>query len=561
MMFHICNTVTPEYNGWKKISSYKELLKISEPENSVWLLDVSLNWNDNKFSVFHGFDIAKLIRTEKKSKAPIIFYSPIPQVYFEKRSETEIKFKILFGRGSAFIETPFIETKLLTLIALLRPLNNASLHDVVTMLCDLKGIVIDKLNHDLKFEADINKVVGSVLPYLSVLQIQLIGLEKFVSEIKETVKANTPEIFNIKKLQFILLCNQELTEKGKEKLNDKRTKHKVLIIDDLLEDIEKAKLFLKDEFIVVPSTSGEEAIKILKNDLKNEIVAVISDWRLFTNSNQNYWQQLQGYEVLEFAAKNGVRGLFALTSQADFVVHHLRNILGINFSLFKKENLQIAEQWKLFSDVVYEACNESLEIIANIPDSDNWIKTDRAIDSIEEKRILKNHPERNIFIKLENGKSTTHVFYNSLHEQYLEYLHSRNRKKLFDLVDYKADEVWNYLIVLKKSSGSYKGVEILRNKFDIETPKDALLYPVLVLRRIWMALWYVTVDESLKLSQEEITKHSKFIYSIIHNQGFAKFDGNKQSAEQTKLCISIAQVRNRKMLPEEKAWMQRWNLI
>jgi hypothetical protein len=55
---------------------------------------------------------------------------------------------------------------------------------------------------------------------------------------------------------------------------------------------------------------------------------------------QTYWQPLQGYEVLDFAAKNGIRSLFALTSQADFVVHHLRNLMGIRFSMFKKENLK-----------------------------------------------------------------------------------------------------------------------------------------------------------------------------------------------------------------------------
>jgi hypothetical protein len=47
-------------------------------------------------------------------------------------------------------------------------LSNAALHDVATMLCDLKGIVIDKLNHDLKFVAknNIDEAIASVTPYL-----------------------------------------------------------------------------------------------------------------------------------------------------------------------------------------------------------------------------------------------------------------------------------------------------------------------------------------------------------------------------------------------------------
>ena len=104
-------------------------------------------------------------------------------------------------------------------------------------------------------------------------------------------------------------------------------------------------------------------------------------------------------------------------------------------------------------------------------------------------------------------------------------------------------------------------MEILRNKFDIETPKDSLLFPVLVLRRIWMALWYKYIDESLQLNQTDITNHSKFIFGVIHNNGNPKFEGNKQGVEQNKLCISIPQIRNKEILPEEKGWLIKQNLI
>ena len=150
--FHICNPTTPETSGCKNIVSKKALQEIKDDSNAVYLLHVHLNWERNKLSSNYGFDIANFIRTEKKSKAPIIFYSAIQQAYFEQKSEKQIKYKILFGRGSAFIEAPFKEAVLNKLADCIEPLSNAALHDVSIASCDLKGIVIEKLKHDLKFE-------------------------------------------------------------------------------------------------------------------------------------------------------------------------------------------------------------------------------------------------------------------------------------------------------------------------------------------------------------------------------------------------------------------------
>ena len=263
---HICNPTTPETSGCKNIFSKKALQEIKDDGNSVYLLHVHLNWEGNKVSSNYGFDIANFIRTEKKSKAPIIFYSAIQQAYFEQKSEREIKYKILFGRGSAFIEAPFKEAALNKLAESIEPLSKAALHDVVTMLCNLKGIVIDKLNHDLKFEADIDKVIGSVSPYLSSLQKSEIELESYVTKLKGSVKKEKPILFNEIKQSFILLCNSRLTEQGNKETQGEKTKHTILVIDDLLSEIEKAKDNLKNDFIIEITTTGTEAFSILSKD-------------------------------------------------------------------------------------------------------------------------------------------------------------------------------------------------------------------------------------------------------------------------------------------------------
>ncbi len=531
-ILHICNSNTAKTSGWLSINSIVALQEIKEDCDTIYLLNIHLTWEGNKLSSNFGFDIANLIRTKKKSKAPIIFYSPIQSNYFEKKSKKEIKYKILFGRGSAFIDMPFKDAALTKLADVIEPLSNAALHDVATMLCDLKGIVIDKLNHDLKIEADVDSVIASVSPYLSNKQKELIGLDAFVVEIKSIKEGETKESFDKVKRDFINTCIDELTEAGKGKSRVKATKYKVLVIDDLQAEIENAKSLLKEDFIIAEATTGAEAIGILKKDVKNEIVAVISDWRLFTDANQNYWQPLQGYEVLDFAANNGIRSLFALTSQADFVVHHLRNLMGIRFSMFKKENLKTPDQGRVFSDVLFEACEQAVQLRCAIPKSVNWVKSEN------------------------KGRNAN---YTSLHQQYIEKWNAENRDTYFSSVEEMCNDIWTYLESVRPSK--YKGVYTLKAKYDLTlSPTKPELFPVLVFRRIWMALWY-SKNTTNNLSRESITESLEFCYEVMFTGMSKKYESNSPGVELNKLCLLTNEILAVKMLPEEKDWLIKQGLI
>lgn len=524
LILHLCNEGTPGISEWRSISSNEQIQEI-DSDRCVWLVNIHLNWKGKKLSENYGFDIANLIRTEIKSKAPIIFYSSIPAQFFEKKSESEIKYKILFGRGTAFIEAPFKEQELNKLAENILPLSNAALHDVTTMLCDLKGIVIDKLNHDLKFEADIDKVITSVTPYLSNLQKKRIGLERFVTEIKARIKAKDHNGFLNEKLKFITDCNYELTTGGKDKPQEKSTKHKILLIDDLPDEIDRAETFLKDEFIVIVANTGEEAINILRKDVNNEIVTVISDWRLFVNEKQNYWQPLQGYEVLDFAAKNGIRSLFALTSQADFIVHQLRNLMGIRFSMFKKETLRTADQWKVFRDVLFEACEKAITSRANILDEfPIWKK------SWTEKRVDQK----------------------TLREQYIDFWNSIDRDSELSTIETKVDDMWNYLINTKDP---YLIGEEKYQDYKVSI-KILKLQKILVLRRIWFGLWLNHLP-----ARKMGAKSTKDLTEKVYKKIFG-LPGDGSIPQRTmNLCIQLDKINKKFMLPEEVDWLTRKGLM
>lgn len=526
LYFHISNPDTPEQSDCKNICSKKELDDIDNREDAIFILNIHLNWDGRKLSDNYGFDIANYIRTLKRSLSPIIFYSPIQKEYFEYKSRTNLKYKLLFGRGSSFIESPFTKGDLAEVVENTPRLNQSSLHDVVTMLADVKGIVLDRLNHNLKFKADISKYFDEIEPYLTEKQKSLVGFYEFREKLLDSNKeSNETEFLEIKD-SFLSVCNAQLTEKGKDIPEIPPQKYKILVIEDVKEELDKALQNLEKNFEVIALTNAEKAIKILKKDTTNEILAVISDWRLYEGSSQTYWQKYQGYEVLDAASKSGIRALFALTSQADFIVHHIRNTLGFKFSLMKKQNLKNSDQWSLFSDLIYSGCVEVISKISDMPGSKNW------------------------------SNDVEGVSYKSIYQQKLS---SVENDVFFSLVNSKANEVWEYL--MNEFDKGFSDLKQIKYLFGLEVPKKPLnLSKVLTLRLIWLGLSY-------KLETEKIPNDNTFdkpiakVYKIICTGFYGYPSDNEINVELNKVCLTNRDIQQKKLLPHEQIWLKEKGLI
>jgi hypothetical protein len=49
LILHLCNKETPEISGWKSISSM-DLMKQLVADESVWLVNIHLNWKEKNLS-------------------------------------------------------------------------------------------------------------------------------------------------------------------------------------------------------------------------------------------------------------------------------------------------------------------------------------------------------------------------------------------------------------------------------------------------------------------------------------------------------------------------------
>lgn len=191
--YHLCNGVVSKEENVKAIYSLEELNELQENSgNAVWLVFAHLTWNNKEPSFNFGFDIARKIRLEKKSKSPIILYSPIQKDLFVEKSKSDVKYKILNGRGIAFIPINELKEKLLVTIEDLNryPLSSAVLTDMNEMLLNQRGAVIDKLTHDLKFgieEQRVAEILNESAAYLDYEQQSKINLPHFQSELISSI--------------------------------------------------------------------------------------------------------------------------------------------------------------------------------------------------------------------------------------------------------------------------------------------------------------------------------------------------------------------------------------
>jgi hypothetical protein len=202
--------------------------------------------------------------------------------------------------------------------------------------------------------------------------------------------------------------------------------------------------------------------------------------------------------------------------------------MGVRFAMFKKENLLSAEQWKVFADVLNESCEHAVALRASLPDdSAQWTK-----------ELLKNG-----------------VPLKTLKQQYIEVWNLEERDSYFSKITTTADEIWEYLKATPKNN-------TLSTEFGITVPTKVLeLEPILIYRRIWLALWFNKTYIGKRISKETISEYSEEIYKRMFAPGIKKSMPNSGTQNAYKLCIEINKVQQGKFLPEEKEWLISHNLL
>ena len=376
-VIHVCNGGEQAVKDTHTVASMAALDSWKGKEVNAWLVFAHLTWDGQKLSQNYGFDMALRIRTVLQSKAPIIVYSPIALAYFKQLKG--VKYKQLHGPGIGFLETPSTLIKFEKVLQGTTGLTKTSFHDVRTMLCDLRGLVVDQMSHNLRWGRGVEAELERIGTLLGAEEKTRLNFQANSQSILAAVEENNRTEFDRLKDELYKACNKLIprVQGGTgEAGSSTNRRYKVLVLDDDYEDSMAAQKALSDSFDLTAVRTSKEALQALDEDKeRNHILAVVCDWRLYEYIGRlktDDWQVPQGYDVLEHAAKHGIRSLFAITGQDEQLVDEMRNISGIRYSLFKKKHLASSEQWNVMCDVLKNACRSAIRSRSNILTGGRW---------------------------------------------------------------------------------------------------------------------------------------------------------------------------------------------
>jgi hypothetical protein len=443
--------------------------KITTLKNEPILIEILLDRQGTASNNYYGFDIANALRTKYKVTNPIIFFGIWAKNDFANK--TDVKYNILNAPATSYIKYPCKNIEIKNIVENSQPLTQAGLHDVATMFCNLKGILKDKLNHDIKIDSKIKEIVKSVKQYLNDTQLKDLNIDNYEKELLKYQKEKNPIQFNntkeLFKKNFNLYFDGGQNTYNPILIHNSTKKHKILVLDDDTDWLAKIKKNMSSLFEIKDVQTSNEAIKILNDDIKNEYMAVICDWRLYEKDTKTA-QQIQGYDVLEIAAKNSFRALIALTSQDEQVVRQIRNIQQIHYDLFSKDvDLRTEEQFGLFNKIVYEKCLQITELIENsIFTSSNWNRKEKANGVENENKSLKTELQK-------------------LYQ-------SKNKASEFELISILANQMISYIECVYNFDDDAIILECgsICKEFSLELPSQLVnLFSVLVYRRVWLYVY------------------------------------------------------------------------
>lgn len=568
----------PDKEGDGLILSPDQLTKIDENKATLEAVVIlaELDWEGKHLQDFYGFEIARDLRRKQKLFCPLVFISTLEQSLFEQFSERYVKFKILFGRGTAFVPLKDLTGKLEKTISeeAEYPLSPAVLTDMNQMLLEVKGVVVDQyITHDLrpgKTDTGIEAILNEAAGYLNASQLSVLDWHGYVEKFK--LAKNKPSEFKKIKEELILRCEQEIgAEAQGGVLPEKR--YMVLLLEDDPSTLKMIQEKLGNHFEIIATNDAIDARNKLNKDINNKIQGIISDWRLYKNEKKYQYWQLQGYEVLDYAAKHKFIALFALTSLNDRNVHNIRNSLGLNVHLFKKQHLEDSgqSQWDLMADTIKQKCDDVVDLISFQPTGKRW--TLNYYDKSKKER----------------------VYFPSLQARYRDIRNSLSWNKFEQDITTKANSLWNYYAeVFDKNYYSWS-FSSFKEKFSYEiATKEPKLFDTLVMRRIYLALilsaekirhsfyrvlWENTKDMKLEKRREENPVVNA--YCVLNGITWEEYRDSFQEKKPVKkgkveltkeehasedlldkskamanlLCFTPATLPSEGILPEERSWL------
>ncbi|MDL2231562.1 hypothetical protein LJB85_02355 [Porphyromonadaceae bacterium OttesenSCG-928-L07] len=530
-------------------ASESDLFNVVNYETEVIIIIAELDWAEKKLSDFYGIEIAVQLRLKYGILSPIFICSFFDKNYFIKQDK--IKYNILKVRGTGFLQLPVMPPDIEKVIENIQLLSKATLCYISNLLIDSRYLV-DKITHDIRIEKNEEAITQSlelIDDYFSTSPMYP-KLGEISKKIINAYEQKDGDKFYASKKELLYHLNiysQEVQQKDTN--SGTRLKHKILLLDDNINDINWATKYLSTYFDITAVSHADDAIKLIDKDVNNDFSVFIADWQLlYPNTTEQ--QNMLGFEVLEYASKKRFYSLFSLTSTNEISIREVNLELPFEHNLLYKDFQQGDSLWKSYINTIQQKIDKNIEVIANQPIGEAWTN-DFKLD----------------YKKNERGEKLTYKkYFPSFKEQYIEKRNSINWYQFKYEIDTEVTRLWNYYQKIYSIDERCE-VYSINKQFGIELNRDIRNF--LLIRRLYFAFWFnksklFTVRVAgVPIDNAEIA----VIYLILRMSPLDDYDDIDFSYDDYKKTLNASRVFANQLsietkrlplglLPEEKVWLK-----
>lgn len=433
------NSLSRVLRGQRLVDSAEALEMIDFEEESFCgaIVLAELCWSDSGYSDLYGIDFTRsVLRARKKVKFPILFASflPLEKILLDELGNKRLEMQIAGSVGHSFQRLPYDFDTLIDDVKAQPFLTELQSTDIFNNLCDVRGLIRGRV-HELEGKlrsldvnstnADITaaRLFENALDEIGVLIGDLNGLVDAIAAMKLGFqKLLTGRAGTLKGIhEYVEQCGLQLSSLIEDDavfasnyVASREQPWKVLILDDEPESLTELRNSLSENGVEsICATTVSSARRLIADDVYNEIVVAISDYRLLEMADGvEKHQPQQGYDFLVWlAAESHLTHLIALSGLSRKFLLESFQKYRTRIDVHSKQDLTGEHALNLFVDNVLDRGREVYDAVCSRPTVGDWKGL---------KPFYAAHRASSEYLSVEEEVSTRAIRYIRLYEELLE---------------------------------------------------------------------------------------------------------------------------------------------
>lgn len=356
-----------------------------------------VGWGQERLSDLGGVAVVRnILRAKLKLRLPVLFVSFLSprQIRLGADGNEILNRQIVGAMGHDYLDLPSTPRQWVKKLSEIQPLTNLQFADVFNNFCDVRGLISESV-HKLKnqcrtafiqpepevgrrLRGQVVKVFDEIVELLGGTQGASLTRDQLLSEVDFEVadeRAIQTFLTHSEGKFGLLIADEDGAARPPAVGSAERLPWKVLMLDDEPETllaIRKALAVRGVDSLVARTVA--EAERLVTADTFNELLVVVSDYRLFAGAGGvERLQRRQGYDFLfELSQRNRLTHLIALSGLSRKFLLESFQKYNARVDVYSKHDLGDSGAVNLFADAVVDRGRETYEALCSRPLVGEW---------------------------------------------------------------------------------------------------------------------------------------------------------------------------------------------